>query len=116
MLVHRRYMLLLAAALVAVPACDVFAKRGRGRGGDDDDHAWSDHEEADRARQSGEILPLNEILDDVQKQYPGEVVGVKFEKEDGVWVYEFKMVMPDGRYVEIYVDAKTKQIIKVEGK
>lgn len=52
----------------------------------------------------------------MQKQYPGEVVGVKFEKEDGVWVYEFKMVMPDGRYVEIYVDAKTKQIIKVEGK
>lgn len=114
----RRYMLVALAAILAGGSVPASADRkGHGRGGRDDDHHDSyDHEEADLARRSGEIRPLQEILDEVLKSQPGEVVGITFGKEYGMWVYEMKMVTPGGRYLEIYVDAKTGKIIKTEGK
>ena len=74
-----------------------------------------DHERARRALERGEIRPLSEILASVRARIPGEVVKVEIEREDGVWVYELKIVAKDGRFLEVYVDAKTARIIKIEG-
>lgn len=74
-----------------------------------------DHRAADAARRAGEIRPLREILEAVEAQHPGEVVGVLFGREDGIWIYEIKVLTPSGRYVEVYVDARTKKVIKTEG-
>jgi|AP12_2_1047962.scaffolds.fasta_scaffold14749_3 uncharacterized membrane protein YkoI len=74
----------------------------------DDDR---DHEEAHRALQHGLALPLAVILKTVEEQVGGDVVGVELEREDGRYVYELKIVAPDGRLREVYVDAMTGAIL-----
>ena len=79
---------------------------------DDDDE---DHDAARRARASGEIAPLSEILEQVRRSHAGEVIEVELDREGSRWLYEIKLITPANRYLEIYVDAKTKTILKVEG-
>ena len=115
---------LLSAFGAALATSPARARRGRSRGrkGDDDrddDYYYDDdydHDAARRARASGEIAPLSEILEHVGKVYAGEVVEVELEREGSRWLYEIKLISTSNRYLEIYVDAKTKTIIKVEGK
>ena len=115
--INRRQVIASLVALAILPAHKALADRRRRRRGKDrehdDDH---DYEHADRARRSGDIVPLRDVLDSVRKDFQGEIVGIEFEKKDGLWVYEIKMVAQDGRYLEIYVDAKSNKILKVEGK
>lgn len=80
----------------------------------DDDE--DDHIAAARARASGEIRPLIEILEHVKIAHPGEVVGIELERKKGRWIYEIKLIAPDGRFFKIYVDARDKSTIKIKGK
>ena len=75
-----------------------------------------DFEEAAKARKTGRIMPLENILETVRKAHKGEFVGVEIEKENGVWIYEIKMVSPDSRFFEVYVDAATGKIVRTWGK
>jgi len=96
-----------------------FADRKR-RGSDDDDDDDNDdddpdHEAARRARAAGEIAPLTQIIEHVRKKHAGEIVGIELDREAGRWVYEVKLITPRNRYLEIYVDARGGDILKVEG-
>ena len=93
--------LILAAALVATGHGSSFA-------GDDD------HLVARRALEEGRVLPLTEVLAKVKAKVPGKVIEVELELEDGVLVYEFKIVTPGGRLMEVEADAATGKIQKVE--
>lgn len=75
-----------------------------------------DEEAIRQARERGEILPLEEILLAVRASTPGEVVKVEIEHRGDLWVYEFKIVTPEGRRLDVYVNARTKEIVKIEGK
>jgi uncharacterized membrane protein YkoI len=55
-----------------------------------------------------------ELLERLKTQVPGEVVGVEFEREDGKWVYEFKVIDDRGRLLEVYVDARTGAVLSME--
>ena len=74
-----------------------------------------DHDQAREAVERGEALPLDAVLAAVEKKVVGEVVGIEFEKSDGVWVYEFRVVDATGHVIEVLADAKTAAIIRVEG-
>ena len=76
--------------------------------------ADEDADRAYRALERGEVRPLAEILITLERRLEGEVVGVEFEREDGRHVYEFEVVTPGGRLVEIYVDAATGRILERE--
>jgi uncharacterized membrane protein YkoI len=45
---------------------------------------------------------------------PGEVVEVELEREHGQWVYELKIIAPDGRMLEVLMDAATAIVIQIE--
>ena len=70
-----------------------------------------DHDRAREALERGEALPLADILARVRPELGGEVVGVSFERDDGRWIYGFKVIRPDGRLVEIDVDARTARVL-----
>lgn len=74
-----------------------------------------DHDQAREAVERGEALPLDAVLAAVEKKVVGEVVGIEFEKNEGVWVYELKVVDAAGHVIEVLADAKTATIIRVEG-
>lgn len=89
-----RLLLVLAMLLFAAPALA------------DDDH--------DRAREAlarGEILPLSRILAVVEKEVGGRIVEIDLDRDDGRYVYEVEAVAPDGRLVEISIDAATGAIL-----
>lgn len=78
-------------------------------GGDD-----IDYQEARRLVQEGRILPLAEILDRARRAVPGELIKVELELENGAYVYELKILRPDGRVQEVEIDAATANILKIE--
>ena len=87
---------------------------------DDDDHrkrrrsGRHDHERARRALDEGRARPLADILAEVRPRLGGEVIDVELDREDGRYVYEFKVITPAGQLREIEVDALTAEILKDE--
>lgn len=77
-------------------------------------HGGDDHELARRLLQEGRIRPLAELTESIRRQIPGELLEVEFELENGIYVYEFKILRPDGRIKEVEVDAATGKVVKVE--
>lgn len=99
---------LISVSLLALLVAGGYAARA-----DDDDAR--DHEIARQALLDGRIRPLVEITEAFKSQFAGEIVGVELEvKGPDRFVYEFKVLTPDGKLKEVKVDAKTAQILKVE--
>lgn len=64
------------------------------------------------ARKQGAIRPLSEVLAVARARLPGEVIKIKLDREDDIWVYEIKILTPKGRRREIEINAQTLDIIK----
>jgi uncharacterized membrane protein YkoI len=75
-----------------------------------------DQDAVRRAVEAGEIRPLTEILNSVRSKLSGEIVGVKAERENGRWFYEFRLVDSRGRLLEVYVDARSGEIERTKEK
>ena len=73
-----------------------------------------DFELAQEAVERGEILPLAQILRQLDAEHPGTVVEVELEYAEGIRVYEVELITRDGRLIEVDMDAATGRILKVE--
>lgn len=60
----------------------------------------------------GEILPLEQIMKLNESQLVGRIIKVELERERGVYLYEIKVLPPDGRYRELKIDARSGQIVR----
>lgn len=69
---------------------------------------------ARRLLSEGRIRPLSEILAAANAKVPGEMMAVELEQEDGGYVYDIKILRPDGHVQEVEVDATTGIILKRE--
>ncbi len=79
----------------------------------DDDDDWRQlHDEV----QAGRIKPLSEILDNLARNYIGQVIDVDIDDDDGERVYEIELLGPQGQVVEFEVDAVTGELIGIEGR
>lgn len=74
-------------------------------------YADGDHERARRAREAGEILGLDKLLAAVARDQPGRVIDVELERKGGSYVYEIKLLAPDGTRRKLYYDARTLERI-----
>ena len=88
----------------------------------------ADTDDQDRARKamlSGEVQPLSDLLAHVEKMYAGEIIEVELEEsDDGVWLnadgtpvflYEIKLLTPQGNLVKLEFDAKSLELLTVDG-
>jgi uncharacterized membrane protein YkoI len=57
-------------------------------------------------------MPLNRILDTLEREHPGQVIEVELEQEDGRWIYEIKLLRPGGSLVKMEVDARDGAVLK----
>lgn len=80
-----------------------------------DDDKRGDHDDARHAREAAAALPLVQLLPQVEREFGGQVIEVEFEREDGDYVYEFKLLTPDGYRIEVLLDAATGEVIETEG-
>ncbi len=75
-----------------------------------------DHDQARAALEAGQIRPITEILTKASAEAPGDVVEIELEREKGRWVYELKIIAPDGRLLEVEMDASDASLIEVKKK
>lgn len=75
-----------------------------------------DHERARRALEAGEVMPLRAVLDRVERDYPGEVLEVELDREDGAWVYEIKLIRKGGDLLKLELDARDGSLRGIRGR
>lgn len=69
-------------------------------------------DEVRQLRASGQILPMETILSRAQALQPGQLIEVEFERKDGRYVYELKIIDAQDRVHELYFDAHSGELIR----
>jgi len=72
-----------------------------------------DQEGARAAVRRGDAAPFTDILRKARPLLKGEIVGQKLEQHRGLWVYEFRVVGPDGHMRYMHFDAKSGAYVDV---
>ncbi len=67
------------------------------------------------AVQSGQVMPLREIVRRVQSSEPGELLDAQLVQAGGRAIYVILWLTPDGRRLQIDVDAQTGRILSRRG-
>lgn len=75
----------------------------------------SDHDQARAAHARQQALPLERILAIVERHFEGRVIDTELERDDGQLRYELELLLPDGRVIEIEIDAHSGEFLKLEG-
>lgn len=70
--------------------------------------------EARRLAREGEILPLEAILDKVDRFRSGQILEVEFEEKGRRMIYEIEILDAKGTVWEVKVDAVTGEILEQE--
>ncbi len=78
--------------------------------GDEGDTLDAVHE----AVENGTVKPLPELKSIVAQHYPGDIVRIEPHRKHKAFIYEFKVLQPDGRLVEIEMDAASGRILETE--
>lgn len=85
-----------------------------------------DQDIATRLKAAGQVIPLQQVLDQVAKDYPGQVLRVELEDDDDAcegkdrtqpceprWVYELKILQSEGRVIKLEIDARDGQVLSM---
>lgn len=89
---------------------------------DDEGNEISGHDEADEHEYALDLvntkqaLPLAEILLEVQKKVPGDLLEARLKKRHGIVVYILSILSKTGIYSVVTVNAKDKTIIRIQEK
>ncbi len=106
---RRRSFVLPLVLLVGLSAA--FTSRA---GADEEDDAIH------RAIEAGEIAPLQSLFAEIRREYQGRILKVELEREwhgEGpIWVYEAKILTPRGHVLELEYDARSLELIEIEGR
>lgn len=71
-----------------------------------------DHDRALQAVAAGRILPLKTLLAQVERDHPGQVLEVELEDDDGLWIYEIKVLQAGGVLTRLKLDARTGEVLR----
>jgi uncharacterized membrane protein YkoI len=71
----------------------------------------ADHDRARQAVEAGNVLPLRTILEQVEREYPGQVMEVELDREKGEWVYEVKLLRKGGALMKLKIHARDGTIL-----
>jgi uncharacterized membrane protein YkoI len=74
----------------------------------------SSYDDAKALQERGDILPLETILANASKDYPGKVIEVELESEYGAHLYELEILDKDGKVWELKYDARSGELLKKE--
>ncbi|KXX65744.1 PepSY domain-containing protein [Marichromatium gracile] len=66
-----------------------------------------DHDKVRRLREHGQILPMEQLLEQAARLRPGQLIEAELEHRHGGYRYEIKILDADGRVHELELDAAT---------
>ena len=76
----------------------------------------NDHDLARQALQQGKVLPLRTVLEQVERDYQGQVLEVELDRDDGMFIYEIKLLAPGGNLMKMKLDAATGKVLGIKQK
>ncbi|HFQ14544.1 MAG TPA: peptidase [Gammaproteobacteria bacterium] len=76
--------------------------------------ADGDHDIARELRRSGDILPLEQILEQVKRLHPGHVLEVELDRHEGRYIYEIETLDARGNVWEMRFDAQSGRLLETE--
>lgn len=77
---------------------------------DDDNHSY---DQARRALDRGEVLPLSEVIKHLRRHNKGDIVATEYEYEFDNWVYEFKLIDEQGSMSMVHINARDGSLVQV---
>jgi len=77
-----------------------------------DRYAGEEYDDMRRLRQRGEILPLEQILQQARRERDGRVLETGLFRRRGRYLYEVELVDTDGQVWEMEIDAATGEVLK----
>ena len=79
-------------------------------------NARQDQDEAQKARKRGDTLSYGQISRMAVSRFGGRVVGQDLRRTKAGWVYVLKLLMEDGKVLQVVMDAKTGRVISTKGR
>lgn len=68
--------------------------------------------DAGRSRMLDSLLPMQDVLAQVQREFPGTLLDAELDRDDnGRWIYEIELLTPRGRILELTIDATTGAVL-----
>lgn len=77
--------------------------------------AYPDDDIIEYQRLKSEVVPVEQLFKNVQKDFEGIILELELEEEDLRWIYEVKLLTPQGNVLKIDYDAKTMAVLTVKG-
>ena len=74
----------------------------------------SGHEAVRELMQQGDILPLEQILEQARRQRPGRVLETELERKRGGYIYEVEILDDNGEVWEMKFDAASGELLNQE--
>lgn len=68
-------------------------------------------DEVRKLRESGKILPMEEILNRSRAAQPGQIVEIELEHDDGRYTYEVKLIDSADKVHKLELDATTGEVL-----
>jgi uncharacterized membrane protein YkoI len=78
------------------------------------DDSYRDHDEVRNLQQQGDILSLEQILQNARQHREGRVLETELARERDDYVYEVEMVDKDGVVWEMKFDARSGELLETE--
>lgn len=76
--------------------------------------ASKDHLEARQLQASGNILPLQQLIDIIREHQPGTVIELELEYKHKRVIYEVEILGDDGHVTKLLIDAQTGEILSTK--
>ena len=75
--------------------------------------AAADQDRARAAVQSGQALPLNQVLSAISGRYPGRLIDADLRRDGNRWIYQIRLLDGNGTERRLTVDARNGSILSV---
>ncbi|MCA9473519.1 MAG: PepSY domain-containing protein [Nitrospirales bacterium] len=62
------------------------------------------------------FVPIEQVLSHVNRSFEGIILEVELEEDDETWIYEVKLLTPQGNVLEVEYDAQNMDLLTVKGK
>lgn len=72
----------------------------------------ADHEQIRRLKESGRIRSLESVLEEIRRDYPGRIIEIEFDDDDGRYTYEIELVDEQGVVWDLEIDARTGKLLE----
>ncbi|MGH8469585.1 MAG: PepSY domain-containing protein [Gammaproteobacteria bacterium] len=71
-----------------------------------------DHEQIRRLKESGRIRSLESVLKEIRRDYPGRIIEIELDDDDGSYAYELELVDEQGIVWDLEIDARTGKLLE----